>query len=959
MKSNEIRKRFLDFFASRGHKVVPSSSLVPANDPTLLFANAGMNQFKDVFLGREKRNYLRACSVQKCVRAGGKHNDLEQVGRTRRHHTFFEMLGNFSFGDYFKKDAVAFAWELLTKEFAISPDKLYVTIFEGANEIPRDAEAYDCWRAINVPADRIFEMGLKDNFWQMGETGPCGPCSEIHYDMGPEASELGHMDCKFPCPDDCGRYVEIWNLVFMQFNKDETGKMTPLPRPSIDTGAGLERLAAVLEGKISNFDTDLFRPLIHEAADLANVEYGANHDADVSLRIIADHARAATFLISDGVLPSNEGRGYVLRLIMRRALYHGQTLGLNEPFLFKMAGHVAEMMKDAYPELAQNEQHIAKAIKIEEERYAQTTGVGLKLLENVAVVVNLSNPSTVPVRAIGEVPYGKWTEWHTQHGGNTHALMETMANLSAVTTNATSRSAPPPGAAWVAGDELFKLHDTYGLRPDFVRDIVRNYGLDVDMEGYEAEMEKQRERARASWKAMEKSLASPAYFDLAKTHRTEFLGYDATEVTDCAVIKIFERGTSRSVPQTTPGAGPVEHEIVLDKTPFYGEAGGQVGDTGWLLVDGERVARVEGTYRPVTGLIAHYTKPVSRRGLCEGDKVTAVVDSERRDAIRRSHTATHLLHAALRSTLGTHVKQAGSLVSPDGLRFDFTHYGGTTEQDVQDVEDLVNDHILKDEEVSTKVMDRDAAVDAGAMALFGEKYGDQVRVVSVADGKFSKELCGGTHVRRTGNIGLFKITSESSVASGVRRIEAATGKNTLAYLRNLRDHMEQLQEIHRESEKKLRKQLESQRAREAARQADLLVRGVQKVAADSTSGNWKDDVAVSVGVDVEVKGVRVTAQRVGITDRAALRQMIDSLRPKLGSGVIVLGSADDGKVALIVGVTKDLTARLDAGKIVREAAKIIEGSGGGRKDLAEAGGKNPAKLDESLQAVPGIIEKML
>ncbi len=971
MNSDEIRKRFLRFFAERGHRVVPSSSLVPANDPTLLFSNAGMNQFKDVFLGIEKRSYSRACSVQKCVRAGGKHNDLEQVGRTRRHHTFFEMLGNFSFGDYFKSDAIPWAWELVTQDFAIPKERLYATVFR------EDDEAEAIWAKI-IPRERIFRFGEKENFWQMGETGPCGPCSEIHYDMGPEASDLGHKDCKFPCPDDCGRYVEIWNLVFMQFNRDESGKLTPLPRPSIDTGAGLERLAAVLQGKISNFDTDLFKPLIEEAAELANVEYGANHETDISLRIIADHARAATFLISDGVLPSNEGRGYVLRHIIRRALYHGQTLGLNEPFLFKISGHVAEMMKDAYPELAQNAPHVVKAIKVEEERYALTTRSGVEKLQESAVVFpsgafadlhvvrGARMERVAEIKNVDDASRGNLPGWvggayggpdladafalRINYGLSQHVdtiaettLLETL--MQNVRTRPRPARVPPPGVAWIPGGELFRLYDTFGLRPDFVRDIVRNYGLDVDMEGYNAEMQKQRERARASWKGAEKKVALPVYRDIAEDQKTEFDGYRQTRSENCQIVALVQKG--EIVNEVSAGE---ELEIVLDHTPFYAEAGGQVGDTGHFYAPGSahEVAHITDTYRPVAGVIAH--KAVARDVIRAGDMVTAVVDAERRDAIRRNHTATHLLHAALHEIVGPHSKQAGSLVAPDRLRFDFTHFAPLGEQDLLDIEDLVNQHVLTNEEVHTEVMDLDQAIESGAMALFGEKYGDKVRVVSIADGKFSKELCGGTHVRRTGDIGLFKIVSEGSVSAGTRRIEALTGKGLLDYLRLETQTLGALAQVLRskpeevlesaeklaESEKKLRKQLEAQQMNRATSEAgDLLSRAR------------------------DVKGVRVIAERVKVTDRAALRQMIDTLRAKLGSGVIALGTSGDGKAALVIGVTKDLTERLDAGKIVREAAKILEGTGGGRKDLAEAGGKNPQKLDESLAAVPGIIEKML
>jgi alanyl-tRNA synthetase len=836
------------------------------------------------------------------------------------------MLGNFSFGDYFKKEAIPWAWELVTKDYAIPAEKLYVTVFR------EDDEAAEIWAEdVGVPRGRIFRLDEYDNFWAMGDTGPCGPCSEIHYDLGPAASTLGHPDCPFPCPQDCGRYVELWNLVFMQFNRDEQGNMTPLPRPSIDTGAGLERLAAVLQGKISNFDTDLFRPLIEEAAGLANVEYGANHDTDVSLRIIADHARAATFLISDGVLPSNEGRGYVLRLIMRRALYHGQTLGLNEPFLYKMAGHVVQMMKEAYPELVEAERHVAKAIKIEEERYARTTRRGLEELEK-ASTVTIATGERVPFAA----RRARHAEWARKFQERYTGFVKVGDRIVGI----------PAQEDWqIQGDGVFTLHDTFGLRPDFVADIAKDFGGSIDRAGYEAEMGKQRERARASWKAIGVGGVVPSvYLEVAALNkRPEFRGYDTTEVRDCKVLALIVKG--ESVTEIKAGN---EGEIVLDQTPFYAEAGGQVSDVGHFLAPGSdrEVAHVTKTYFPVTGLIVH--KAEAHDSLHVGDLVTARVDAERRDAIRRNHTATHLLHAALRKTLGTHVKQAGSLVAPDRLRFDFIHYAALDEQDLLDIEDLVNERILKNEVVTTEQKDLDSAVACGAMALFGEKYADKVRVLSIND--FSKELCGGTHVQRTGDIGLFKIVSESSVAAGTRRIEAVTGEGVLKYLRQASETLalladslhakpeELLQAVEKlsDSEKRLRKELEAQQMKRATSQASDLVKEAR-----------------------EVKGVRVVAARVEVTDRSAMRQMVDDLRAKLQSGVIVLGSVSDGKVSLVAAVTKDLTGKLDAGKIVKQAAAIVEGSGGGRKDLAEAGGKNPAKLDESLQAVPAIIEAML
>jgi alanyl-tRNA synthetase len=793
---------------------------------------------------------------------------------------------------------------------------------------------------------------------------------------------LGHPDCHFPCPQDCGRYVELWNLVFMQFNRDEEGNMTSLPRPSIDTGAGLERLAAVLQGKISNFDTDLFRPLIEEAAGLANVEYGTSHDTDVSLRIIADHARAATFLISDGVLPSNEGRGYVLRLIMRRALYHGQTLGLNEAFLYRMAGHVVQMMKDAYPELVETAQHVAKAIKIEEERYAHTTRMGLEKLDDCEIVtpsglisafadvrryLPKANREAVEV-FFGKVP-DSYPMWSVSGANPTPGarvwLMNQRNSLSGERKLNSAGDAllssmkwgfgsiglrrPREGTAWIAGEDLFALHDTFGLRPDFVRDVVTQvavpagHSLDIDIDGYNQGMQKQRERARASWKGVEKKTASPVFLKLAEDGKTVFDGYTRTTSADCRIMALAQKG--EPVAEVKPGD---EVEIVLDHTPFYAEAGGQVGDTGHFFAPAtdHEVVHVLNTYYPVSGLIVH--KAGAREGLRMGEVVTAVVDAERRDATRRNHTATHLLHAALRKTLGTHVKQAGSLVAPDRLRFDFTHYAALDEQDLLDIEDLVNEHILKNEVVATEEKDLDSAVACGAMALFGEKYADKVRVLSIDD--FSKELCGGTHVGRTGDIGLFKIISEGSVAAGTRRIEAVTGEGVLKYLRQASETLalladslhakpeELLQAVEKltESEKKLRKEIASSRERDVAHQADAVV------------ADWK-----------EVKGVRVHLRKVDVADRALLRRAAEERLKKMGSGVVVLGAVLDGKVALVAVVSKDFTNKLDAGKIVKQAAAYVEGSGGGRKDLAEAGGKNPAKLDESLQAVPAIIEAML
>ncbi|MGH9432411.1 MAG: alanine--tRNA ligase [Terriglobia bacterium] len=972
MTSDQIRSRFLEFFQTRGHRVVRSSSLVPANDPTLLFSNAGMNQFKDVFLGREKRDYMRACSSQKCVRAGGKHNDLEQVGRTGRHHTFFEMLGNFSFGDYFKQQAIPWAWELITEVFGIPREKLYITVFR------EDDEAEQIWaEKVGVPGDRIFRMDEKDNFWAMGDTGPCGPCSEIHYDMGPAASELGHADCAFPC--DCGRYVELWNLVFMQYDRvsfqkqvnpaagfedqefakqqfAETGfELLRLPRPCVDTGAGLERLATVLQGKLSNFDTDLFRPLIEEAAALANVEYGANPQTDVSLRIIADHARASTFLISDRVLPSNEGRGYVLRLIMRRALYHGQTLGLNEPFLYEMSGHVVELMKSAYPELVEVAPHVAKAIKIEEERYSRTVEFGLRKLQyRSAEAVSLRTIETIlsfvgSLQASGETLLARRLDALASERSLAQRSEQEILKAAQAVLGDTYGSdladwvqkSRPSKRPVLSGKVVFELHDTYGLQPDFIEDVARDKGIEIDRAGYEAEMQKQRERARASWKGAERKVALPAYQELVERHPTVFDGYTQTASDDPRIVALVQDG--KSVQEVGPRQ---EVEVVLDHTPFYAEAGGQVGDTGRLLVsgNGHEVAQVLDTQRPVAGLIVH--KVLTLEPLSVGTQVKAQVDAERRDAIRRNHTATHLLHAALRQTLGTHVKQAGSLVAPDHLRFDFSHYAPLDERDRLDIEDLVNRHVLENEEVRTQVMDLEMAVNSGAMALFGEKYGDKVRVVSIDDGSFSKELCGGTHVRRTGDIGLFKLVSESSVAAGTRRIEAITGGGVLDYLRKASETLALLGNTLRARPDELL--LAAERLGETEKKMRNMAK--RKITVRPLSPPQKIG-----GIDV------YQATALDVVDRDHLRFILDTVRQQhhMNLGVIVLGALIDGNVALIASVSKNLTDRLDAGKIVRAAAAIVGGSGGGRKDMAEAGGKMPERLQEALDAIPSIIEQML
>ncbi len=901
MKGNEIRRTFLDFFARYGHRVVRSASLVPAGDPTLLFTNAGMNQFKDVFLGLEQRDYKRAASVQKCVRAGGKHNDLENVGRTARHHTFFEMLGNFSFGDYFKKEAIAFAWELVTspKWFAIPKDKLYATIFQGEEGIPRDAEAYEHWLSQGVSKERIYEFGSKENFWAMGDTGPCGPCSEVHYDMGPAASDQGHKDCQFGC--ECGRYVEIWNLVFMQFLRDASGELKPLPKPSIDTGAGLERLAAVLQGKTSNFDTDLLRPLVNFASELSGKPYGESRETDISLRILADHSRAAAFLISDGVLPSNEGRGYVLRKIIRRAVRHGRMLGLEKAFLYEMASQVAELMREAYPELLESIGRVDTVIKAEEERFSRTIEVGLKKLEE----------------EIGP-------------------LLERRKKQPEV---------------WYPGEKAFRLYDTYGLPLDFITDVLREQGIHFKETEFERALEAQRERAKASWKGVSKAAASPVYAKLAETYRTEPDFYYGASARDCRIeAMLTKHGQVNEIP---PGA---EAEIVLDRTVFYAEAGGQVADVGSIYNNEHtlEVAQVRGVYYPVAGLIAH--RIVAKETLRVGDRVALEADGARREHIQRNHTATHLLHAALRNILGAHVKQAGSLVAPDHLRFDFSHFAPVDTDELREIEQQVNEEILRNVEVLTDVTTLDDALASGALAFFGDKYPEQnVRVVTIPDpaaprGFYSKELCGGTHVRRSGDIGVFKIVAEQSVAAGVRRVEAISGARALANYQEAWATLRQLAAMLNASEDALPAAVE--RLTLAVRQMEKQRDALKRKAAYSQLDELLEQVRT-------VKDVRVLAAKVDEMDREAMRQLVDTLRQKLGSGVVVLGTAEDGKVALISGVTKDLTSRLHAGKIVQAVARQVGGSGGGRPDLAEAGGKDTSSLKKAIEGVYAIIEQML
>ena len=872
MTGHEIRQTYLDFFAARNHRIVRSSSLVPANDPTLLFTNAGMNQFKDVFLGIEKRDYSRATTAQKCVRAGGKHNDLENVGYTRRHHTFFEMMGNFSFGDYFKADAIDFAWDLVTNVYGLPKDKLYVTVFR------EDDEAEELWQKVaGVSKDRIFRLDEKDNFWQMGETGPCGPCSEIHFDLGERGAEPGREHERFPL-DGGGRFVEIWNLVFMQYDRDSRGVLTPLPRPSIDTGLGLERVAAIMQGKLSNYDCDLLLSIVKKAGELFGKPYlagnGSAEDqrADTVMRICADHARAAAFLIHDGVMPSNEGRGYVLRKIMRRALRNARMIGVQDTFLYKLTDFVAEFMKPAYPELLESAARVARVVKEEEHRYATTFQVAERVFHDEAK------------SAIGGIL---------------------------------------PGAA------AFKLYDTYGMALDEQEEMARELGLSIDTQGFEEAMQKQRERARASWKGAEKAQIAPVYQDLHAHLSTRFIGYDSMNGQATIQALIADGAAVAELP-----AG-VEAEIVLDPTPFYAESGGQVGDIGAIYDESRerKLAQVLSTSAPIKGL--HVSRIRTLAPLSVETAVFAQVDEETRSATRRNHTTTHLLQAALQQTLGKHVKQAGSVVDPTRLRFDFTHYASLSADERFEVERLINNEIVENVPVGLEVMDLDNALQTGAMALFGEKYGDKVRVVTVPG--FSRELCGGTHVSRTGDIGVARIVYEGSISAGVRRIEIITGPSAVlsrfeSEKGELGTEIEKVREQHRQLE----------------RQVELL----------------KEKVAVALTAEVEaaareINGVHVVATTVEGVDRNQLRNMADQLRNKWKSAVVVLGTTTDSGVALIAAVTKDLTAKVHAGKLVGAVAQAVGGKGGGRPDLAEAGGKDAVSLPAALAGVYASVEMML
>jgi alanyl-tRNA synthetase len=883
---NEIRSEFVGYFAQRGHKHVVSSPLVPKADPTLLFTNAGMVQFKDVFTGKEQRPYARAVTVQKCVRAGGKHNDLENVGRTARHHTFFEMLGNFSFGDYFKELAIDYGWEFLTVSLGLPADRLWVTIHEGDAPmgIGPDEEARSLWRRY-VPDERIVPCSTKDNFWAMGDTGPCGPCSEIVFDQGPGMG-CGKPACAVGC--DCDRYLELWNLVFMQFERSGDGKLTPLPRPSIDTGAGLERIAAILQGVLSNFDTDLLRPIIATVEDLTGKRYGSARDADVSMRVIADHARATAFLVTDGVLPSNEGRGYVLRRILRRGLRHGRLLGLEEPFMAAVTGRVVELMQAAYPELGEARDYVARVTQNEEERFGHTLRVGLKLVDSL------------------------------------------VEGLKA------------QGAAAIPGVDIFRLYDTYGFPVDLLRDIAVEQGLRLDETGFEREMADQRAKARESWVGSGEVEVPSSLKDLTATLPPVEPLWHQTDQTE-TVVQALLNEEGRVVPVLGEGE---TGEVLLNRTPFYPEAGGQIGDVGTLTSDGISVDVLD-TRRPVPNLVLHRVR-IRRGELTRGQTVQAGVDAARRKITAKNHTATHLLHAALRLVLGDHVKQAGSLVAPDRLRFDFTHFAPLTDRETEHIEELVNEQVWGNRALQIEVMDLDRALALGAMALFGEKYGERVRVVVVPD--FSTELCGGTHVAATGEIGLFKLVSQGGVAAGVRRIEAVTGPGAFRHVRQeervLADAAERIKARPLELLEKVDK---------LAGSARELEREVQRLQARLAAGTQERLLRQAVEVD----GVRVVASVVDLRDPKGMRELGDRLRDQLGTGVVVLASHSGERVTWITMVTKDLAARLHAGRLARDLAKLTGGGGGGRPDVAEAGGKDPSRLPDALAKLPDLVRDQL
>jgi len=892
MTSNEIRSSFLKHFERHGHRIVPSSSLVPTDDPTLLFTNAGMNQFKDVFVGREKRDYARAASAQKCVRAGGKHNDLENVGRTARHLTFFEMLGNFSFGDYFKAEAIRFAWELLVDGYKLDVDRLWFSVFEGDATVPADDEAAALWVKTGASPDRVLRFGRKDNFWAMGDTGPCGPSSEIHYFRGADLSQ-NRPDLVNGPGDDT---MEIWNLVFMQYDRDSNGTLNPLPAPSVDTGAGLERITSVLQNVSTVYDIDSFAAIMKAIAEISGHRYGGDmtDELDTAARVICDHARSTTFLIGDGVIPSNEGRGYVLRKIMRRAMRHGKHLGLNEPFLYRFVSVLAREMGDAYPELRTNGTMIEQTIVAEEKRFDAVLSEGLPRLET-EITKALGTPDRV-----------------------------------------------------LSGDAAFRLYDTFGVPFDFIKDTAATYDVAVDEAAFERAMAGQREKARAqsTFSGGKKGEEFAVQDETSlKSVGDRFEGYTSTRLTGVPVLALFDESRQ---PVQSLGADATGY-VVLAQTPFYLEAGGQVSDSGRLLNEASgATATVEGLTRIRAGLPRAHRVRVERGQFHVRDLITAEVDADVRDATRRNHTATHLLHAALRQVLGAHVKQAGSLVAPDRLRFDFVHFQPVTREELDRIERIVNEQIVRNTAVQTDVRSTDEAMASGAMALFGEKYGDRVRVVSVPG--FSMELCGGTHVRATGDIGGFVIVAESGVAAGVRRIEAFTGLGATTWVQERRASLARVLEALHVGEDQAVDSIERLQAEVKRLNRDVTQ---LKTRLAMGGGSAPEEEATSVA------GIALARRKVSDLDKDALRALADSLKMKIKSGVVVLANQTDGKVQLVVAVTPDLTGRVKAGQIVKELAPMVGGGGGGRPDFAEAGGKQPEHIDQMLTAAPGVIQKLL
>ena len=894
MKAQETRETFLDFFAKKKHKIVKSSLLLPKDDPTILFTNAGMNQFKNIFLGLEKRSYKRATSVQKCLRVSGKHNDLDQVGKTNKHHTFFEMLGNFSFGDYFKEEAIVYAWELITDVYKLKKDNIYITIYK------EDDEAFKIWdEKIRVSSDRIFRFGKKDNYWSMGDTGPCGPCSEIHYDIG---SDIEKGDPSSLIEKGSDRFLELWNLVFMQYYQDEKGKQHPLPSSSIDTGMGLERIVASLQGKKSNFDTDLFHPLIETVCDLSQREYPSDDEGDLSVRIIADHSRALSFLIADGIMPSNEGRGYVLRRLIRRAYRSGNSLGIEEPFLYRLVGVVSDIMKDAYPELLTSVNYISKVCQSEEKRFALTLSSGLRTFSQII---------------------------DTAH---------------------------KKGQKVLDGAHVFKLYDTFGFPLDLSQELAEEKNMTVDEEGFNHELEQQRQRARLAWKGEADRKARKAYENLKDLH-IRFVGYEKEKIAEAKVIALMK--SEHKVHELKEGD---TGEVFIDQTPFYAESGGQIGDSG-ILKNPHFSAVVENAYYPIPGIIAHKVKVLSGR-IKENDSVETSVDASKRKAISNNHTATHLLHASLRQILGDHIKQAGSLVSPERFRFDFTHFATLSSSELRQIEQLINEKIREDIEVKTQITTLEEGLNEGAVAIFEEKYGETVRMVIIND--FSKELCGGVHVHSTGQLGLFKIISESSIAAGMRRIEALTAEEALKYVQDTDEIITGIQQTVGSPRKELPSQID--KLKDSLKEKEKEAKSLRQKLANLKYGKeLKDEIketvkatdSLEVSIKKDIKGIKVYTQIVEGLNNTELRELADSLKQKIGSGIVILGMASEQKVFLVMAVTKDLIDRIQANDFIQEIAPMLGGGGGGRPDFAQAGGTKPEQLDQVIKKSYTILERLI